>query len=143
SGEVGVEAGRLRPSGGGLGRDPLPTFWPKGRGGAFPAGTGALESSPPRGHPFFPRGPPPDFAPVAQLDRATASGAVGRRFESCRARNSNASFLLFFGGNVGRSQAGAGRRTAARWGDLAPACLERDWGLRSADTLGAHFPRPL
>ena len=26
-----------------------------------------------------------EFAPVAQLDRATASGAVGRRFESCRA----------------------------------------------------------
>ena len=26
------------------------------------------------------------YAPVAQLDRATASGAVGRRFESCRAR---------------------------------------------------------
>ena len=25
------------------------------------------------------------IAPVAQLDRATASGAVGRRFESCRA----------------------------------------------------------
>src|SRR5262245_48163068 len=25
-------------------------------------------------------------APVAQLDRATASGAVGRRFESCRAQ---------------------------------------------------------
>ena len=25
------------------------------------------------------------LAPVAQLDRATASGAVGRRFESCRA----------------------------------------------------------
>src|SRR5207248_7075788 len=27
------------------------------------------------------------FAPVAQLDRATASGAVGHRFESCRARS--------------------------------------------------------
>src|SRR5205814_1780334 len=29
------------------------------------------------------------FAPVAQLDRATASGAVGRRFESCRARRTS------------------------------------------------------
>src|SRR5438445_11000382 len=28
------------------------------------------------------------WAPVAQLDRATASGAVGHRFESCRARHS-------------------------------------------------------
>jgi hypothetical protein len=28
-----------------------------------------------------------DFAPVAQLDRALASGAKGRRFESCRARH--------------------------------------------------------
>src|SRR5207237_732003 len=27
-------------------------------------------------------------APVAQLDRATASGAVGHRFESCRAHHS-------------------------------------------------------
>src|SRR5262245_60465312 len=29
-----------------------------------------------------------NFAPVAQLDRATASGAVGQRFESSRARHS-------------------------------------------------------
>src|SRR5262249_32397064 len=31
-------------------------------------------------------GPAPRHASVAQLDRATASGAVGRRFESCRTR---------------------------------------------------------
>src|SRR5205807_8883254 len=33
-------------------------------------------------------GPPtvPSAAPVAQLDRASASGAEGYRFESCRAR---------------------------------------------------------
>ena len=33
--------------------------------------------------------PPHSQAPVAQLDRATASGAVGQRFESFRARCSN------------------------------------------------------
>ena len=30
---------------------------------------------------------PPTCAPVAQLDRASASEAEGRRFESCRARH--------------------------------------------------------
>src|SRR5436189_5893064 len=32
------------------------------------------------------RGGLAEYAPVAQLDRALASGAKGRRFESCRAR---------------------------------------------------------
>src|SRR6185295_11074834 len=31
-------------------------------------------------------------APVAQLDRATASGAVGHRFESCRAHQPSLAF---------------------------------------------------
>ena len=35
-------------------------------------------------------GTPASCAPLAQLDRATASGAVGRRFESYRAHQSNA-----------------------------------------------------
>ena len=39
----------------------------------------------PRRRPCQPGAVPPTHAPVAQLDRATASGAVGRRFESCRA----------------------------------------------------------
>src|SRR6185503_16986915 len=34
------------------------------------------------------------FAPVAQLDRALASGAKGRRFESCRARQPSLAWIL-------------------------------------------------
>ena len=33
------------------------------------------------------KGPPGQHAPVAQLDRASASGAEGQRFESSRARH--------------------------------------------------------
>ena len=35
---------------------------------------------------------PPQFAPVAQLDRATDSDSVGRKFDSCRVQH-NISYL--------------------------------------------------
>ncbi len=34
------------------------------------------------------------YAPVAQLDRALACGAKGRRFESCRVYHENPQFLI-------------------------------------------------
>ena len=35
------------------------------------------------------------YAPVAQLDRALASGAKGHKFESCRARHRNQGVTVF------------------------------------------------
>jgi hypothetical protein len=49
-----------------------------------------LSVYPPQGYPVPPGQTPAyrsEHAPVAQLDRATASEAVGRTFESCRVRH--------------------------------------------------------
>ena len=50
-------------------------------------------------------------APVAQLDRAFASGAKGRRFESCRARHFVAVNELFLAKRYGPSQRSRSRLT--------------------------------
>lgn len=42
----------------------------------------------------------PDFAPVAQMDRASACGAEGHRFESCRVyhrKKTSENWSFFYG----------------------------------------------
>src|SRR5687767_10669681 len=69
-------------------------------------------------------------APVAQLDRASASGAEGCRFEPCRAR------FLFPRGFAPRTPLHARSR-----GPLRPAPLA--WLTRAARSLLGLFPRGL
>src|SRR5581483_9984775 len=65
-------------------------------------------------------------APVAQLDRATASGAVGRRFDSCLARSGNPAGFAFVRDRV------EGGFVARLWPHVSAAALATTEGARWA-----------
>src|SRR5262249_52861186 len=92
-------------------------------------------------------------APVAQLDRATASGAVGRRFESCRAHHSLKRFafsLMARPTSSGSAATRSARRARSRTLSLPQTTSLRgvvrprqsSWGRRASLRLLPVVPTP-
>ena len=105
--------------------------------------------SPPRGRlvRFCPKGEalhgasPAAYAPVAQLDRASASGAEGHRFESCRARHLFPRILRdFVNGVCCRPNVGGCSLSLAgfRMRERAPVVLQRAPQSDPRARIGQH-----
>src|SRR5215510_4595298 len=82
------------------------------------------------------------FARVAQLDRALASGAKGRRFESCRAHRRRTvprtlAEIALDAGLVGKADATRAGRIAAQRSEPLIVVLVRDLGVDEVALLGA------